>query len=127
MKDKINNNKIEVLKDFFVITHNATIKGAHYDSVIRHETSHALYYADEIYRVIINNAWEALGLSYKARLKEFLTYHNYTEEVMPDEYGAYSIEDNNLNFPRSTGKNQTYTNRIIDYYNYKILNERSVV
>lgn len=109
---KMNNEKLDILKKFYVIVlndylndylidYNETNEDINVDvdqATLKHEMSHALYYVSQEYRDIVAKAWASIDEETRKNVIEFMKEKHYSDDVIVDEFGAYVTEpyDNHL-------------------------------
>lgn len=112
---KINGDKLNILKKFYVIVLNEYLidynelneeKDVNIDvekSTLKHELGHALYYVSQEHRDVVQAAWEAIDDETRNNVLKFMRDKLYAESVIVDEFGAYSLEpfDNDLPVDRN--------------------------
>jgi len=105
---KMNNDKLDVLKKFYVIVlneylidYNEMSEDINTDvglATLKHELSHALYYISKEYQDVVKKGYDALSEETKKEVTEFMADMYYTGDVVVDEFVAYLVEpyDNQL-------------------------------
>jgi len=120
---EIKDKKISSKKRFFVIAYNEELMGKESrDDVLRHELSHALFYADKKYANLITESWANISDDDMKNVSVFMSNNHYQDDVKVDEFGAYTVEGYNSGFGNIVSETKEIK-EIKEYFENKIYPE----
>ncbi len=99
---QIEGDSLNILRTFYIIVLNEYLFQYHRtngspqieEQTLLHEMSHALFYLNDEYKSIVNDAWKSLDDETRAiATKNLQTTKHFAESVIIDEWWAYSLYD----------------------------------
>ena len=109
-------------KDFYFIGLNLKTTaecGFELKDTLKHELSHFLYYTDEKYEKLVNEAWRQLSTDSQNGISNILKESAYVDECHPDEACAFFLDGeipDNLEYYNLKKKDMKAFDPVVKYY-----------